>query len=41
MIKAESIIELAEKCQIEYEGLKDTFTRFNKFVEKGKVEDFG
>jgi hypothetical protein len=25
----------------EYEGLKDTFTRFNKFVEKGKDEDFG
>ncbi|NWQ40293.1 FAD-dependent oxidoreductase [Bacillus sp. EB106-08-02-XG196] len=41
LIKAESIRELAEKCQIDYEGLKATITRFNKFVEKGKDEDFG
>jgi succinate dehydrogenase/fumarate reductase flavoprotein subunit len=38
---AESIKELAEKCQIDYEGLIATITRFNKFVEKGKDEDFG
>jgi len=41
LIKANSIEELAEKCQIDLEGLQSTISRFNKFVEKGVDEDFG
>lgn len=41
IIKAESLEELSRRCQIDYEGLKKTVTRFNSFVEKGYDEDFG
>ncbi|MFD1849718.1 FAD-dependent oxidoreductase [Oceanobacillus bengalensis] len=41
LVKANSIEELAEKCQIDYEGLKATIKRFNQFAENGVDEDFG
>lgn len=41
LIKADSIEELAKRCQINGDGLKKTLTRFNSFVEKGVDEDFG
>lgn len=40
-IKADSLEELAEKCEIDYDGLKATTSRFNEFVDKGEDEDFG
>ena len=41
LIKANSIEELAKKCEINYDGLKATLERFNQFVDKGIDEDFG
>lgn len=41
IVKADSIEELARKCEIDYKGLTTTITRFNTFVEKGVDEDFG
>lgn len=41
VIKANSIEELAKKCEIDYDGLKATLERFNQFVDKGIDEDFG
>lgn len=41
LIKADSIEELASKCEIDLEGLRNTVTRFNQFAEKGVDEDFG
>jgi 3-oxosteroid 1-dehydrogenase len=41
LIKADSIEELAAKCQIDGEGLRTALARFNKFAEKGVDEDFG
>ncbi|OCA89248.1 FAD-dependent oxidoreductase [Pradoshia sp. D12] len=41
LIKANSIEELAEKCKINIEGLKNTANRFNDFSKKGLDEDFG
>ena len=40
-IKADSLEELAQKCEIDPEGLIKTVNRFNQFVEKGVDEDFG
>lgn len=40
-IKANSIEDLAEKCQVDKERLKATIHRFNGFVEKGVDEDYG
>ncbi|WP_263707678.1 FAD-binding protein [Shouchella tritolerans] len=40
-IKANSIEDLAEKCQVDKERLKATIHRFNGFVEKGVDKDFG
>lgn len=41
LVKANSIEELAQKCQIDYEDLRATISRFNQFVKKGIDEDFG
>jgi 3-oxosteroid 1-dehydrogenase len=41
LIKADSIEELAEKCQIDYEGLKASINRFNTFAENGSDDDYG
>lgn len=41
LIKADTIEELAKRCQINVEGLKNSISRFNTFVEKGVDEDFG
>lgn len=40
-IKAETIEELAHKCEIDLEGLQATVTKFNQFAKKGTDEDFG
>jgi len=40
LIKADTIEELAKKCKINYQGLKSTISRFNRFVDKGIDEDF-
>ena len=39
--KAETIEQLAQICGIDVEGLRETITRFNGFVDKGVDEDFG
>ncbi|KOS68949.1 hypothetical protein AEA09_10590 [Lysinibacillus contaminans] len=41
LIKADTIEELARKCEIDYDGLKATVTKFNQFAETGTDEDFG
>jgi len=41
LIKANTIEELARKCEIDLTGLQATVTRFNQFAEKGTDEDFG
>lgn len=41
IIKANSIDELAEKCQIPADILKESIRRFNSFALHGKDEDFG
>ncbi|WP_407270429.1 FAD-binding protein [Radiobacillus sp. PE A8.2] len=38
--KADTLDELAKKCGINADGLKNTVERFNTFVEKGVDEDF-
>lgn len=40
-MKADSIEELADKCQIDVAGLTDTIGRFNEFVHNGIDDDFG
>lgn len=40
-IKAGSIEELAQKCDIDAQNLKKTLIRFNSFALNGKDEDFG
>lgn len=39
-VKANSLEELAEKCEIDAMELKATVERFNHFVKKGVDEDF-
>jgi len=41
LIKANTIEELAHKCEIDIEGLQATIIRFNQFAKKGTDEDFG
>ena len=41
LIRAESLDELARKCEIDGEALKATIERFNTLAEKGDDEDFG
>ncbi|MFP3563095.1 FAD-dependent oxidoreductase [Paraburkholderia sp. SIMBA_030] len=41
MIKAGSIVELADKCGIDAAGLQETVTRFNGFCETGVDSDYG
>lgn len=41
LVKADSIKELAEKCNIDVNGLQKTIERFNQFAENGVDEDFG
>ena len=40
-IKASSIEDLAQQCNIPYDQLKNTIDRFNRFVDTGIDEDFG
>lgn len=40
-IKSDTIEELARKCEIDFEGLKATVTKFNQFAKNGLDEDFG
>jgi 3-oxosteroid 1-dehydrogenase len=40
-VKADSIQQLAEKCQIDVTNLQSTLMRFNSFAQHGKDEDFG
>lgn len=40
IIKADSIEELAEKCEINLEGLQETIERFNRFAGQGFDDDF-
>ncbi|MFC4323756.1 FAD-binding protein [Litchfieldia salsa] len=39
-LKANTIEELAEKCEINSENLQSTILRFNEFADKGVDEDF-
>lgn len=41
IIKANSLEELVEKCQIDLDGLKSTIERFKRFAKNGVHEDFG
>lgn len=41
LIKADTIEELAQQCQIDYDGLKVTIDKFNQFATNGKDQDFG
>lgn len=40
-LKADTLEELAKKCNIPAETLQNTVTRFNSFAHNGKDEDFG
>ena len=41
LIKADTIEELAQQCQIDYDGLKSTIDTFNQFAKNGTDQDFG
>lgn len=41
LLSAESITELAKRCDIDPQRLQNTIERFNGFVEQGKDDDFG
>ncbi|WP_455675748.1 FAD-dependent oxidoreductase [Pradoshia sp.] len=41
LVKADSVEELASKCEIDLEGLRNTIARFNQFAAKGVDDDFG
>ncbi len=41
LVKADTVEELAEKIGVPPKALRNTFDRYNGFVEKGKDRDFG